>query len=104
MKKDRPKDFKVFVELEGEKRISVDNLFNLLENIERYGSISRASTEIGLSYRYSWGLIQNAEKALGIVLVKSRSADMKAGVQPLPERVENFLASTGSLKGKWMRS
>ena len=103
MKKDRFTDFKVFVELEGEKRISVDNLFNLLENIERYGSISRASAEIGLSYRYSWGLIQNAERALGIVLVKKQIGGYEGGGTTSPGRVKNFLASR-SLKAKWIRS
>ncbi len=100
MKKDRSKDFKVFVELEGEKRISVDNLFNLLENIERYGSISRASTEIGLSYRYSWGLIQNAEKALGIVLVKKQIGGYEGGGTTLTREGRELLGQYREFKGE----
>ena len=69
MEKDFSPEFKVFLELEGEKRLSGNDLFNLLENIMRYGSISRAASELGISYRYAWGLIGAAEKALGLELV-----------------------------------
>lgn len=79
MAKDFPPEFKVSLELEGEKRISASDLFGLLENIGQYGSISRASSQMGLSYRYSWGLIREAEKALGVPLVDKQVGGYAGG-------------------------
>jgi tungstate transport system substrate-binding protein len=100
MNKDRFTDLKVFVELEGEKRISIDNLLNLLENIARYGSISRAASEMGLSYRYSWGLIRNAEKALGLVLVKKQIGGYEGGGTTLTGDGRELLGQYKEFKGE----
>lgn len=61
--------FKNVLEIIGPKRLSADDLFALLENILRYGSISRAAAEAGVSYRYAWGLIQESEKVMKATLV-----------------------------------
>lgn len=47
MDKNFPLEFKMSLELEGEKRISGNDLFNLLENIMKYGSISRGRFGVG---------------------------------------------------------
>jgi tungstate transport system substrate-binding protein len=72
-------EFKMLLELEGEKRISGNDLFGLLENILRYGSISRAASELGVSYRYAWGLIGAAEKALGLELINRQVGGYAGG-------------------------
>lgn len=81
--KGKNKDFfaelKVSLELEGKKRLCGDNLFQLLENVLTYGSISRAAAQIGKSYRYSWGLIQEAEKTLKFDLVKKQVGGYAGG-------------------------
>lgn len=100
MNKNRFTDFKVFVELEGEKRISIDNLFYLLDNIARYGSISRAASQMGLSYRYSWGLIRNAEKALGLVLVKKQIGGYEGGGTTLTKDGRELLSQYKEFKGE----
>jgi tungstate transport system substrate-binding protein len=79
MDKNFSTEFKVSLELEGEKRISGNDLFNLLENIMKYGSISRAASELGISYRYAWGLIGAAEKALGLELVNRQVGGYAGG-------------------------
>ncbi|MGI6307350.1 MAG: substrate-binding domain-containing protein [Dethiobacteria bacterium] len=79
MDKDLQAEFKVSLDLEGEKRISASDLFNLLENIMLAGSISRAATQLGISYRYSWGLLREAEKALGLALVDKQIGGYAGG-------------------------
>lgn len=72
-------EFKMLLELEGEKRISGNDLFGLLDNIRRYGSISRAASELGVSYRYAWGLIGTAEKSLGLELINRQVGGYAGG-------------------------
>ncbi|RJX27921.1 MAG: LysR family transcriptional regulator [Dethiobacter sp.] len=100
MEKDPFSDFKVFVELAGEKRISGNNLFDLLENISRYGSISRAASEMGVSYRYSWGIIQAAEKALGLALVKKQIGGYEGGGTSLTKEGRELLGQYKEFKGE----
>jgi molybdate transport repressor ModE-like protein len=40
-------------------------LLALLRSIEETGSIARAALAVGLSYRYAWGLLRNAEALFG---------------------------------------
>lgn len=42
----------------------------LLQAIARTGSLSRATRDVGLSYRHAWGLLGKLENALGRKLVK----------------------------------
>ena len=71
--------FKVSIELDGDKKLSGDKLFALLDHIETSGSISQASSRVGVSYRYSWGLIQKAENALGLKLVEKQAGGSAGG-------------------------
>ncbi|NMB40754.1 MAG: LysR family transcriptional regulator [Firmicutes bacterium] len=91
-------EFKMLLELEGEKRISGNDLFGLLENILRYGSISRAATELGVSYRYAWGLIGNAEKALGLELINRQVGGYAGGGASLSREGSELLDEYKSFK------
>lgn len=71
--------FKHLLEIENRKRISGDDLFILLEYILLYGSISRAAAQAGVSYRYAWGLLQEAEKVLQAVLVEKQVGGYTGG-------------------------
>ncbi|MDO9534408.1 MAG: substrate-binding domain-containing protein [Bacillota bacterium] len=100
MEKDPFSEFRVSVELDGEKRISGNNLFDLLEKITRYGSISRAASEMGISYRYSWGLIQAAEKALGLALVNKQIGGYEGGGTSLTREGKELLGQYKEFKGE----
>lgn len=91
MEKDFSKDFKLSLELEGEKRISCNDLFTLLENILKHGSISRAAAEMGISYRYSWGIVGAAEKALGLELVHRQVGGHEGGGTSLSKEGKELL-------------
>jgi tungstate transport system substrate-binding protein len=70
---------KLLIEIENQKHISGNDLFCLLENIMLYGSISRAASRAGVSYRYAWGLLMEAEKALGLSLVDKQVGGYAGG-------------------------
>ncbi len=108
--------FKISLTITGEKNISGDHLFVLLDYIMLYGSISRAATQVGVSYRYAWGVLQEAEKALNMLLVEKQAGGYAGGGAILtPEgkwmlkeyknlrtnteqNLELFLARTGRFK------
>lgn len=48
----------------GDLRTFGAGLARLLENIDRYGTLSRSARESGMSYRHAWNLIRNAEEHL----------------------------------------
>jgi len=83
--------FRVSLELEGERRMSGNNLFELLYSIKKHGSISRAASALDLSYRYAWGLLREAEKALGIKLVEKQVGGASGGGASLTYEANNLL-------------
>lgn len=54
----------------------------LLDNIEKYGSVSSASQHMGLSYSKAWKMIRDSENGLGCTLVE-RSTGGKGGGKAL---------------------
>jgi len=67
-------------QIEGkEKRNIEENLFLLLHAVRRDRSLKKASTVLGLSYRYSWGLVKGWEevfKAPLLILERGRGASL----------------------------
>jgi len=92
--------FKVNLELEGEKRISGNNLFEMLGNIRQHGSISQAASALGFSYRYAWGLIKEAENALGLKLVEKQAGGASGGGASLTSEGLNLLGQYQSFKNE----
>ncbi|NCC25484.1 MAG: LysR family transcriptional regulator, partial [Deltaproteobacteria bacterium] len=56
----------------------------LLDQIEEYGSLRKAASELGMSYRAAWGKLRATEEALGVALVESSGAKC-AGCRLTPE-------------------
>ncbi len=92
--------FKVNLELEGEKRLSGNNLFEMLRVIKQQGSISRAASTLGFSYRYAWGLIKEAESALGLKLVEKQAGGASGGGASLTSEGLNLLEHYQSFKNE----
>ncbi len=44
---------------------------DILEQIERHGSISKAAVDLGMSYRYVWNYMRKIESALGETVVEA---------------------------------
>lgn len=47
----------------------------LLEEIERHGSLKSAAEAMGISYRAAWGKLKQTEAVLGVRLVQTRGSN-----------------------------
>lgn len=57
----------------------------LLEQVQRLGSLNKAAKELGMSYRAAWGRIKRTEEALGEVLLTKASGRKGYELTPLAE-------------------
>ena len=62
---------KVWLETEGHYALGF-GLSQILEAVQKAGSIKQAAAALGKSYRYVWGRIKEAERALGAQLVTTQ--------------------------------
>lgn len=81
---------KLWLEIDGEPLFGRGRKF-LLEAIGRYGSISEAARQIGVSYRRAWSYIRAMEDRLGIPLVERRAGGRHGGQAVLTEHAREFL-------------
>ncbi|MEY4208630.1 MAG: hypothetical protein RLZZ20_1782 [Pseudomonadota bacterium] len=61
-------------------------LLSLLRAIEETGSIARAAQTVGLSYRYAWGLLREAESLFGYSLMQT-GRGRGTSLSPLAEKL-----------------
>ena len=93
---DSPKDkslavrSKVWLEVEG-KPIMGEGRMDMLEAIQRYGSILQASKATGVSYRKMRGAIHDMEGALGVVLVRSYRGGEQGGGASLTSEARRLM-------------
>src|SRR5260370_49291 len=62
---------KVWLETDGRYAFGF-GLAEMLQAVDRAGSIKQAAIHLGKSYRYVWGRIKEAEKVLGQQLVETQ--------------------------------
>ena len=66
----------------------------LLELVEELGSLNKAASAMGMSYRAAWGRLKASEERLGIKLVESDGAKkglrLTAEARELLEQYEQF--------------
>jgi tungstate transport system substrate-binding protein len=91
MDKDQLHGFQLYIQLKNKKQISTDKLFSLLETIEREGSISKAASDMKISYRYAWGLINDTEEFLGIKLLDKKVGGSEGGGASLTKEGREML-------------
>jgi molybdate transport system regulatory protein len=87
--------FKVWLEAEGDYAFGF-GLAEILQAVDQAGSIKQAASNLGKSYRYTWGRIKKAEEALGQQLVETHVGGKDAQRSFLAPRarqlVDDFLA------------
>ncbi|MDE0855009.1 MAG: LysR family transcriptional regulator [Nevskia sp.] len=54
----------------GDNRQLMPHLVSLLAKVHETHTLAEASLQMGLSYRYAWGLLQEGQRAFGVPLVK----------------------------------
>ncbi|WP_422485579.1 substrate-binding domain-containing protein [Gudongella sp. DL1XJH-153] len=91
MNKNKWDGFQLYIQLKNKKQISTDKLFSLLENIEKEGSISKAASDMKISYRYAWGLIKDTEELLGIKLLDKKVGGSEGGGATLTKEGREML-------------
>jgi len=70
----------------------------LLEGIMTCGSISGGAEKLGVSYRYAWGLLRDAEKVLGFSLIDRTVGGASGGGARLTEEGKKLLEQSLSLE------
>jgi molybdate transport system regulatory protein len=62
---------KVWLEIDGTYVFGL-GIAEILRAVDQAGSMKRAAADLGKSYRYVWGRVRQAERALGRPLVEAR--------------------------------
>jgi molybdate transport system regulatory protein len=75
---------KVWLEAEGEP-VFGEGRKQLLEAIERHGSINRAARQTGISYRRAWSYLRTMESRLGVKLIETQRGGQNGGGATLTE-------------------
>ena len=70
--------YKLWMETNGEY-VFGPGVFGILVGINNTGTLKEAAKELGMSYRYAWGLIKKAEEALGEPLIHARKGGRLGG-------------------------
>ena len=82
---------KVWLELNGKPFLG-EGRYNILKSIDRYGSISRASEETGVSYRRIRGAIYLMEKNIGLELVNRSRGGAVGGGAAITETARELMS------------
>jgi molybdate transport system regulatory protein len=90
MSKPRPA-FKLWMETD-EGYVFGPGVYRLLKTIKTTGTLKGASQELGMSYRYAWGLIKKAEAKLGESFIDaSKGGRLGGGSSVITSLGEGFI-------------
>lgn len=82
--------FKVWLEYDGKPLIGKGGA-QILEQIEKEQSISKAAKKLGMSYRYVWSYIKRIEKTIGQPVVETHRGGKAGGGAKLTKLGKNLL-------------
>ena len=83
-------NYKIWIEKEG-KKVFGDGPLDILQRVERTGSLRKAAEEINMSYSQAWNLIKDLEKRLGFDLLKRKVGGEKGGGSELSEEAKELM-------------
>jgi molybdate transport system regulatory protein len=75
----------------------------ILEAVQRAGSIKQAAADLGKSYRYVWGRIKQTEAALGRPLVETRVGGRGTQRSCLTPEAERLVAAFRTFRTRMMQ-
>jgi molybdate transport system regulatory protein len=75
----------------------------ILEAVQRAGSIKQAAADLGKSYRYVWGRIKQAEAALGRPLVETQVGGRGTQRSSLTPEAERLVAAFRTFRSRMMQ-
>ena len=77
-------------------------VYNLLIAINRTGTLKEASQQLGMSYRYAWGLIKKAEEKLGEPLIDaSKGGKLGGGSSTITETGARYIKDFERITDQW---
>jgi molybdate transport system regulatory protein len=88
---------KIWIEENG-KPVFGSGRKDLLEAIDRCGSINRAAREMQLSYRKAWGALQAMEDRLGMKLIERQTGGRDGGGAVLTAEAKDLLKKYEALQ------
>lgn len=83
--------YKVWLEHEGLGKAFGDGPLEMLQRVERCGSLRQAAAEMGMSYNKAWYLVRKLEKALGFALLERRSGGRHGGGSVVTPRARELM-------------
>jgi molybdate transport system regulatory protein len=90
---------KVWLEVEGRYAFGL-GIAEILQAVGQAGSIKQAAANLGKSYRYVWGRIQDAEEALGRTLVEARVGGHGPQRSSLTDEARRLVAAFLALRSR----
>jgi molybdate transport system regulatory protein len=94
---------KVWLEIDGLYAFGL-GLSEILQAVDRAGSIKHAARGLGKSYRYVWGRVKEAERALGRPLVATQVGGQGARRSSLTPEARRLVADFLALRGRMVRA
>ena len=93
--------FKLWMETD-EGYVFGPGVYRLLKTIKKTGTLKEASQELGMSYRYAWGLIKKAEAKLGESLIDaSKGGRFGGGSSVITLLGEGFIEDFERIQAQW---
>lgn len=93
--------FKLWLETE-DGYVFGPGVYNLLVAIERTGTLKEASQQLGMSYRYAWGLIKKAEEKLGEPLIDAmKGGRLGGGSSTITETGAKYIKDFERIQDQW---
>lgn len=97
--------------VEGDQFIVSDGRAQLLRDIKKHGSMTKAAKEMGMSYRHAWDVVHRIAENAGGDIVHSTRGGKEGGVSRLTELGEKVLrefdskskALSSQLKNEWKK-
>jgi len=65
-------DFDMSLKITKGTKVFGPGIVALLENVERYESLNKATMQMGMAYSKAWKIVKAAESKLGVPLLKRR--------------------------------
>jgi molybdate transport system regulatory protein len=82
--------YKIWIEKDGEK-VFGDGPLDILNRVERAGSLRQAAEEIKMSYSQAWNLIKDLEERLGFKLLERKRGGKSGGGSQLTEPARDLM-------------
>ncbi len=96
--------FKVWMETD-DGYVFGPGVYSLLKRVNEVGTLKEAASQLGMSYRYAWGLIRKAEEKLGEPLLSAHKGGRSGGGgAELTERGKHFLVEFQRLREQMVRA